>query len=421
MKPRSLFVITALIFAGLFPTAASRIVPVGQLAAAQSSAKPEKAKAPVEIPFELATRHIMLKVSIDGSRPLSFVLDTGDKYAIVDLNRAKELGLKMRGQIQVGGAGAGRQTGAFVEGSKFTIPGFEGFVQPISMALPIGFMSQGLGQSFDGIIGYDFIKEFVVEIDYQASVIRLHDKDKFTYSGPGESIPIELDAEGHGNGHPIMEAEVTPTGGTPVKNKFVFDIGSGLALALHSPFVKEHDLLAPTRKTIKTFGGGAGGELNARLGRVSELRIGKYKISNPVTLFSEDTAGAFANPSLAGNIGAQVASKFKIFLDYGRNRIIFEPNSTFADPFERSSAGLRVHAEGPEFRTFRIKNVLEDSPASEVGLKQDDIITDVDGKPATEFTLTKLNEMFERPVSYKVTVRRGEEVISVKLTPRKLV
>ncbi|HWN08693.1 MAG TPA: aspartyl protease family protein [Pyrinomonadaceae bacterium] len=421
MSPRVLIVIVALVFTSLLPTAASRVNPTDRLAAVQSSAKAEKTKGPVEIPFELANRHIMLKVKVDGSRPLSFVLDTGDKYAILDLERAKELGLKLHGQIRVGGAGTGTQTGSFVEGSNFTIPGFEGFIQPIRMALPIGSMAQGLGQAFDGIIGYDFIKEFVVEVDYQARVIKLHDKDKFTYSGPGESIPISLEMPGHGSGHPILEAEVTPIGGAPTKGKYVLDIGSGMALALHSPFVAEHGLLAPERKTIKAFGAGAGGEINARLGRVSELKIGKFKISNPVTLFSEDTAGAFANRALAGNIGAQIASKFRIFLDYGRSRIIFEPNSTFGEPFERSSAGVRVYAEGPDFRVFRVKNVLEDSPGSEAGLKRDDIITDIDGKPAAEFTLTKLNEMFERPVSYKVTVKRGEQTLKVTLTPRKLV
>ena len=421
MSLRVLFAIVALVFASLLPTAASRVVPTSRLAAGQTSAKAEKTKGPVEIPFELANRHIMLKVKVDGSRPLSFVLDTGDKYAILDMDRAKELGLKLQGRIRVGGAGAGTQTGAFVEGSNFTIPGFEGFVQPIRMALPIGHMAQGFGQAFDGIIGYDFIKEFVVEVDYQARVIKLHDKDNFTYSGPGESIPISLDSPGHGSGHPILEAEVTPTGGSPIKGKYVLDIGSGMALALHSPFVKEHSLLAPERKTIRAFGAGAGGEINARLGRVSELKIGKFKIPNPVTLFSEDTAGAFANQALAGNIGAQITGKFKIFLDYGRSRIIFEPNSNFSEPFERSSAGLRVYAEGTDFRIFRVKNVLEDSPASEAGFKQDDIITTIDGKPAAQFTLTKLNELFEKPVSYKVAIQRGEQTMTVRLTPRKLI
>lgn len=421
MNPRVLLALVGLILAGVLPIAASRTVSSHQSRAVQSATRPEKAAQPVEIPFELANRHIILKVKVDGSRPLSFVLDTGDRYAIVDLDRARELGLKLHGAIRMGGAGAGIKTGAFVEGATFTIPAFTGFSQPVSLALPIRSMSQGLGQDFDGIIGFDFIKEFVMELDYQARVIRLHDKDKFTYTGPGESIPIDLGSSGHATGHPIMEAEVTPHGGPPIKGKYVLDLGSGLALALHSPFVNEHQLIGPQRKTIKAFGAGAGGEINARMGRVSELKIGKFRIPNPVTLFSEDKEGAFANSALAGNIGAQIASKFKLFLDYSHNRIILEPNATFAEPFERSSGGLRVHAEGPEYRTFRIKNVLEDSPASEAGLQQGDIISAIDGRPASELTLTKVIEMFERPVSYKLTVRRGEQVLNVSLTPRKLV
>jgi aspartyl protease/PDZ domain-containing protein len=424
MNPKALFALVALLLGGVLPTAASRTILPGRAIqtsqASQSIARPATAKAPVEIPFELANRHIILKVKIDGSRPLSFILDTGDQYAIVSLDRAKELGLKLNGEVRMGGAGAVRQTGAFVQGSSFTIPGFDGFSQPVSLALPIGKMASGLGQDFDGIIGFDFINEFVLELDYQARVIRLHDKDKFTYSGPGENIPIDLKSR-NAPGHPIMDAEVIWDGGAPVKGKYVLDIGSSLALALYSPFVNEHRLLGPSRKTIKAFGAGAGGEVNARLGRVSEIKIGKFRISNPVTLFSEDTAGAFADSALAGNVGAQIASKFKLFFDYGRSRIIFEPNSTFPEPFERATGGLRIHAEGPEYRTFRIKNVLEDSPASEVGLQPDDIITAINGRPAAELTLTKLNDMFERPVPYKLTVRRGEQVLNVTLTPRKLV
>lgn len=140
-----------------------------------------------------------------------------------------------------------------------------------------------------------------------------------------------------------------------------------------------------------------------------------------MTLFSEDKEGAFAATALAGNIGAQIASKFKVFLDYSHRRIILEPNATFAEPFERAAGGLRLYAEGPTYRTFRIKNVLEGSPASEAGLQQGDIISAIDGRPASALTLSRVNEMFERPVSYKLTVRRGEQVLNVSLTPRKLV
>jgi hypothetical protein len=159
MKRRALF--SLIIFSLLLPTAASRT-----LQSKSNVAIP--AAAAVTIPFELANRHIILKVSVNNSRPLSFVLDTGDKFAIVDLDRAKELGLSLAGQVQMGGAGAETTMGSLVKNSSFTIPGLEGFSQPVNMALPVKRMAPRLGQDFDGIIGSEFIKQFVVEIDYQA-------------------------------------------------------------------------------------------------------------------------------------------------------------------------------------------------------------------------------------------------------------
>lgn len=63
-------------------------------------------KPVVTIPFKLVTRHIVVPVKINNSRPLSFVFDTGDKVGIVDIARAKELGLDLHGQIRVGSAGS---------------------------------------------------------------------------------------------------------------------------------------------------------------------------------------------------------------------------------------------------------------------------------------------------------------------------
>jgi hypothetical protein len=360
----------------------------------------------------------MLKVRVNNSRPLSFVFDTGNKFAIVDLGVARELGLKLQGEIKVGGGGGQTIKGSFVQDSSFAIPGLEGFSQAISLAIPLGNLAQRFGHDFDGIIGSEFIKQFVVELDYQARLIRLHDKDRFTYSGQGEIIPVQLNS----SGHPIIDAEVTPIGGDPIKGKFVLDVGSGEALGLHSPFVAEHHLLGPGIKTIRALGrAGAGGEITGRVGRVSELKIGKVKISKPLTFFSEDKVGAAASSAVLGNIGEQIISRFKILLDYSHDRIILEPSATLTEPFDNAFGGFSFQAEGKDYRTFRITDVLESSPGSEAGLQKNDIITAIDGKPAGELTLTKLTEMFERPVPYKLTLRRGEQTLEVTLTPRKLV
>lgn len=376
------------------------------------------ATKPVSIPFEMVTRHIVLKVTVDKSRPLSFVFDTGAGRGIIDIDRAKELGLNLQGRVRVGGAGAQTQTGAMVQDARWSLVGLESFSQPVSLAIPLGHIAARFGNDFDGIIGSEFIKEFVVEVDYENRLLKLHDKSTFKYTGPGESIPIEFNNQGH----PHLEAEITPINSKPVRAKFVLDLGSGGALALHSPFVNEHRLLEGKDTTVRAIGvGGAGGQSLGKFGRVAELKIGSFKISSPMTLFSQDKAGAFANSSLAGNIGQRIAGKFKLFLDYGNRRIIFEPAKSFSEPFDRAHPGISLRAEAPNFKTFRITDVLENSPGSEAGLQIDDLIMKVDDTSNTDLTITKLQELFEQSKPYRLTIRRREQTLQVTLVPRKLV
>jgi hypothetical protein len=370
------------------------------------------------IPFELAVKHILVNVSVGNSRPLPFILDTGDQYAVIDLDCAKQLGLTLQGDIQSGGAGAEVLHGSYVRGSSFTIPGLSGFSQPVTLAFPLKNLEAPLGHEIDGVVGGDFIKEFVVELDYQSHVVRLYDKGTFRYSGVGQSIPIGMNPDGH----PVVEAEVTPDGGQPIKGKFLIDIGSSASLALYSPFVAENHLLESKLKTIQAIGAaGAGGQMQAQIGRVAGLKIGNFKLSKPVTLFSQDKAGAFASSSTQGNIGEQILSRFNLFLDYSHGRIILEPNKDYGQPFEPANAGLVLEGVGNEFKTFRVQEVLESSPASDVGLQKGDVITGVDGRPASALSLSEIVEMFEQPGTYSLDVQRGNSKLHVTLRPRKLI
>ena len=285
------------------------------------------------------------------------------------------------------------------------------------MALPIRVLAPRLGQDFDGILGSNFIEQFVVEVDYLNRHLKLHDKKSFSYTGPGEIVPIQLR-----HGHPILDATVLATANSPIKGKFILDLGAGLALAFYSPFVNSHQLLQGNIKTIRSLGGaGAGGETVGQVGRIIEISIGRFKVNQPITLFSQDKAGAFADPTLSGNIGARIASKFRLFLDYDRNRIIFEPNQNFDQPFDQAQSGMSLIAEGADYRSFRVRSLLENSPASEAGLQQDDIIESINGQSVKELTLSRLNDMLEKPESYKLTVRRKESTLEKTITPRKMI
>ena len=246
----------------------------------------------------------------------------------------------------------------------------------------------------------------------------MYDKGRFRYEGPGQSIPIELNAEGH----PIIEAEVTPEGGKPLKGKFMLDIGSSASLALYSPFVAQHHLLGPNLKTIRALGAaGSGGQLKGRIGRVEELRIGRFSLAQPIAFFSQDEAGAFATSDIEGNLGEQILSRFTIFLDYSHGRVILEPTEAFGQPFAPAFAGAVLEGIGSDYKIFRVTDVLEDSPAFEAGLQKGDIITAVDGRPASQLSVSEISEMFERSTSYHLNVERGRTSLHITLRPRKLV
>jgi predicted aspartyl protease len=403
----------------LVPVAAiAAFVVAGSHAAPPSPALQTSTNAPVSIPFELASRHIIVKVSVNKSRPLSFVLDTGASAAIVRMDVAKELGLSLYGSANTGGAGAGRQAGQQVKNATWSLVGLDSFADTVKLALPLPVLPVALGRDVDGIIGGEFIRRFVLELDYQARSMTVHNRETFAYNGRGETLPLDFNPDGH----PVLQATVTTLDGQAFDRRFMLDTGSGMALILHSPFVAQQNLPGPQSKTIRAIGGaGAGGRTVGRLGRVAALQIGSFRIDNPITMFSEDKAGAFANASLAGNIGAQITSKFRLFLDYGRRRIILEPSPTFAEPFDRAFSGIAVRAEGANYRSFRVVEVLEESPATDAGIVEGDIITAIDGTLTADLTLTAIHDMFEKPAAYELTIRRREQTIKTTLRPRRLI
>jgi hypothetical protein len=221
--------------------------------------------------------------------------------------------------------------------------------------------------------------------------------------------------------HPVIEGTVTPIGGVPIKASFAIDVGAKTGFSLYSPFVAKHHLPGPNVPAVPERGvSGAGGDSIGVMGHTAELQIGQFKFSRPTTYFSQDQAGAFADPVTQGNIGEGVLGQFKLFLDYGNNRIFFEPSVKFTGRYDPAFAGLKVVATGSKYKTFEVVDVQPDSAATEAGVLKGDVITGVDGHPASELSLTNLQDMFSQSVTRTLTVQREGQSLQVTLNPRTL-
>jgi S1-C subfamily serine protease len=126
-------------------------------------------------------------------------------------------------------------------------------------------------------------------------------------------------------------------------------------------------------------------------GHVDQLTLGKLAVHSIPVNMSVNTTGAYASTNFSGTVGQGIFHRYHVFLDYARNRIIFEPTPEADKPFpERQTYGLSVLASGDDLHTFTVAAVRPGSPAEKDGWRKSDVISAMDGKSASQFTLGEL-------------------------------
>lgn len=277
-----------------------------------------------KIPFEISDGgHIFLSVRVNGSEPVWFGLDSGAEQTIIGQREAARLNLKVRGGMQAAGGGEELVDFGVARNVSFALQDAKFVLSEVGV-LPLDFSSNIPGQKIAGILGYDFISRFVLEIDYEARVINLHEPRGYRYRGRGESVQISML-----DGNPHIRARVALPGLAPVGGMFLIDSGANTDLFFYSPFVKTHKLLDSKQQTTEATTEGIGGESKIRIGGATNIQIGRAWLANPVVHFSLAEKGDSANTIGAGFIGGKLLSRFKtVIFDQARRRIIFEMKET---------------------------------------------------------------------------------------------
>jgi hypothetical protein len=355
----------------------------------------------VVIPFESPNNMILLHVSVNGSKPLWFVLDSGSSYCLIDLNRAKALGLQFESSVEGQGAGAGTYAVQVIRGPvQFGFPGLTIMVAPAG-AMDLSSIEPDIDHPVDGILGYDIFEKLAVTADYLSRQVTIAAPEVFHPIQQAQSLLLALQDR-----VPLVQGRITVPGNPPTDAQFLVDTGSGDAV--DHPLIKES-----TGKLLQTVTGvGLGQELSGVAGRIDSLQLGPFELRGAV---SACCGGSDLSSRL---IGGQILSRFSVTLDYPHQRLLLKPNRNFQQAFSADQSGLRLRLNPPT-RELVIHAVTKNSPGADAGLRSGDVIVAVGNVPSSQVGLTKLRRMFEvSSGKYNLTIRRGDKTLDIPLQLR---
>jgi len=129
-------------------------------------------KAPVEVPFEFLHNQIIVQVKVNGKGPLNMLIDTDTDPSAIDSATAKELGL------QVGTSGASASGGG--TGTSVVYPtrlasielGGVSAKDVVAATIDLTKIGERIGKPVQGVLGFSFLKDRIVQIDYEHSKLR---------------------------------------------------------------------------------------------------------------------------------------------------------------------------------------------------------------------------------------------------------
>ena len=141
-----------------------------------------------EFPFEFREGLLWVEVNVPQSRKsLNFLVDTGAGVSVINLSTAKRIGLKLGREVMVHGVQT-MLTGYWQQRMLAKVGEVE--LPREYLAVDLDKLSSSCERLVDGLMGVDFFRGRVVQIDFEAQRIRLLKPEKAQKTG--EALPLQL-------------------------------------------------------------------------------------------------------------------------------------------------------------------------------------------------------------------------------------
>jgi predicted aspartyl protease len=295
------------------------IVSILLLFGAVENAYAQSRSAPVEVPFEFVHDQIVVTVKIGGKGPYSMLVDTDTDPSAIDLATAKELGLGLDSRSYTAtGGGSQAQT---VQPTR--LPSVElGTIvarEVMAGAIDLKKLSAKLERPIHGVLGYSFLKDRILQIDYAASKLRFFTESPYAgiQNQPNTVNKIAMPFR-YDNGVLIDSVFINGQ-----KLKATLDTGSSGMFALTPEAVAILGLEDQAQDGAGEKSVGYNGEYETKSGVLKSVRIGRLSLESAPASFWPAGTG-HDKEKFQVNIGNGFFKFYLVTFDFRGKIVVFE-------------------------------------------------------------------------------------------------
>ncbi|MFL6429421.1 MAG: retropepsin-like aspartic protease [Acidobacteriaceae bacterium] len=277
------------------------------LAGAHGQSERISNKPLVELNYRAVGQLIYLPVQVNGSDPLWFCFDSGAPNSILDSASAQKLNIKAQSSGVIHGAGHGEVSASDAGEVSFTIGGLTTRVPHANIVD----LSKVPGQvAENGLLGAEFLEQYVVRIDSVRHTIAFYDPKTFIYRGDGKPLPLELT-----NSRLYIRVGLATKPGELLDRTLRVDTGSEDSI--------DDDTIRGAAKLQKTtVGNGLGTSYEDVSGVYDTVKVGPFVFRN-----------VWGPAGGVPIIGMEMMRRFTLTFDTSSGLLYLEPNASLNEPF----------------------------------------------------------------------------------------
>jgi hypothetical protein len=383
-------------------------------------------KTQYTLPFEVINNLIIVRVVLNNTLPLKFILDTGVRTSILTEKTFSDLlNISYSRKVTIPGAGGEKLVDAYIAPNvTLDIEGVVGHGHALLvLERDLLQLKNFLGNNVQGILGFELFSRFIVDINYQKKTITLYEPEEFgarrlDRKKSYHAIPITVE-----DTKPYCYSNLVYYNGKTFRAKFMLDTGASHALLLD---VNSNEAIQFPEVSIDShLGRGLAGDVNGKIGRLQNVDLGGFQFKDVITTFPDKDfyMQGYDDTYRNGTLGGGILSRFRVIFDFVNGYIYLKKNKQFKTPFNYNMSGVVIQAKGLYLKSFEIIEVREKSAAERADIMAGDLILSINNHETEDLDLNDINGLFNSKPNKTIKLRlsRNGEVIQRKFRLEKII